>query len=81
MKSNIDTQGRDSLPCSQCLTLKKERKENMERSLRKMPYAQAKVRDYSDIGSDTRILQSHKSWIPETHELIIEGSNYNEKIL
>ena len=24
-----------------------------------MPYAQAKVRDYSDIGRDTRILQSY----------------------
>ena len=31
----------------------------MERSLRKMPYAQAKVRDYSDIGRDTRVLQSY----------------------
>ena len=31
----------------------------MERSLRKMPYAQAKVRDYADIGRDTRILQSY----------------------
>ena len=31
----------------------------MERTLRKMPYAQAKVRDYADIGSDTRVLQSY----------------------
>ena len=31
----------------------------MVRSLRKMPYAQAKVRDYADIGSDMRVLQSY----------------------
>ena len=31
----------------------------MERSLRKMPYAQAKVRDYAEIGSDMRILRSY----------------------
>ena len=31
----------------------------MERSLRKMPYAQAKVRDYADIGKDLRVLQSY----------------------
>ena len=31
----------------------------MVRTLRKMPYAQAKVRDYADIGRDTRILQSY----------------------
>ena len=31
----------------------------MVRSLRKMPYAHAKVRDYADIGRDTRILQSY----------------------
>ena len=31
----------------------------MERSLRKMPYAQAKVRDYADIGRDIRVLQSY----------------------
>ena len=31
----------------------------MERSLRKMPYAQAKVRDYADIGKDMRVLQSY----------------------
>ena len=31
----------------------------MVRTLRKMPYAQAKVRDYADIGMDTRILQSY----------------------
>lgn len=31
----------------------------MVKSLRKMPYAKAKVRDYADIGSDTRILQSY----------------------
>ena len=31
----------------------------MERSLRKMPYAQAKTRDYSDIGIDMRVLQSY----------------------
>ena len=31
----------------------------MERSLRKMPYAQAKTRDYADIGRDKRVLQSY----------------------
>ena len=31
----------------------------MEKALRKMPYAQAKIRDYSDIGRDMRILQSY----------------------
>lgn len=31
----------------------------MERSLRKMPYAQAKIRDYADIGKDMRVLQSY----------------------
>ena len=31
----------------------------MERTLRKMPYAQAKVRDYADIGRDLRVLQSY----------------------
>ena len=31
----------------------------MVRTLRKMPYAQAKVRDYAEIGSDLRILQSY----------------------
>ncbi len=33
----------------------------MESTLRKMPYAQAKVRDYADVGSDLRILQSYKT--------------------
>ncbi len=33
----------------------------MERTLRKMPYAQAKVRDYADIGRDLRVLQSYKT--------------------
>ena len=33
----------------------------MERSLRKMPYAQAKTRDYSDLGVDMRVLQSYKT--------------------
>ena len=33
----------------------------MERTLRKMPYAQAKVRDYADIGRDVRILQSYRA--------------------
>ena len=31
----------------------------MERTLRKMPYAQAKIRDYCDIGKDMRVLQSY----------------------
>ena len=31
----------------------------MIKTLRKMPYAQAKVRDYGDIGRDTRVLQSY----------------------
>jgi len=31
----------------------------MVKTLRKMPYAQAKVRDYADIGRDTRVLQSY----------------------
>jgi len=31
----------------------------MERTLKNMPYAQAKVRDYADIGRDMRILQSY----------------------
>ncbi len=31
----------------------------MVRTLRKMPYAHAKVRDYADIGKVTRILQSY----------------------
>ena len=33
----------------------------MERTLGKMPYAQAKVRDYSDIGRDMRVLQSYRT--------------------
>ena len=33
----------------------------MEKTLRKMPYAQAKVRDYRDIGSDMVVLQSYKT--------------------
>ncbi|MBQ1571606.1 MAG: hypothetical protein IIZ78_10810 [Clostridiales bacterium] len=33
----------------------------MENTLRKMPYAQAKVRDYADIGYDLRVLQSYKT--------------------
>ena len=33
----------------------------MENTLRKMPYAQAKVRDYADVGFDTRILQSYST--------------------
>lgn len=33
----------------------------MERTLRKMPYAQAKVRDYADIGRDMRVLQSYRT--------------------
>ena len=33
----------------------------MVRSLRKMPYAQAKTRDYSDIGKDMRVLQSYNT--------------------
>lgn len=33
----------------------------MERTLRNMPYAQAKVRDYADIGKDLRILQSYST--------------------
>lgn len=33
----------------------------MVKTLRKMPYAQAKVRDYSDIGRDTVILQSYST--------------------
>ena len=33
----------------------------MVRSLRKMPYAQAKVRDYADIGRDLRVLQSYET--------------------
>ena len=33
----------------------------MERTLRRMPYAQAKVRDYADIGRDMRILQSYRT--------------------
>ena len=33
----------------------------MVRSLRKMPYAQAKTRDYSDIGRDKRVLQSYQT--------------------
>ena len=31
----------------------------MERKLKYMPYAQAKVRDYSDMGRDLRVLQSY----------------------
>lgn len=31
----------------------------MVRKLRKMPYAQACVRDYADIGHDERVLQSY----------------------
>lgn len=31
----------------------------MVKALRKMPYAQAKTRDYSDIGKDMRVLQSY----------------------
>lgn len=31
----------------------------MIRTLKKMPYAQAKTRDYSDIGRNLRILQSY----------------------
>lgn len=33
----------------------------MVKSLRKMPYAQACVRDYSDIGKDVRVLQSYQT--------------------
>ena len=33
----------------------------MEKTLRKMPYAQAKVRDYRDINSDMIVLQSYKT--------------------
>ena len=33
----------------------------MEKSLRKMPYAQAKTLDYSDIGKDIRVLQSYRT--------------------
>ena len=33
----------------------------MEKKLRKMPYAQAKVRDYADIGVDLIILQSYNT--------------------
>ena len=33
----------------------------MTRSLRKMPYAQACVRDYADIGKDMVILQSYST--------------------
>ena len=33
----------------------------MVRTLRKMPYAQAKVMDYADIGSDMRVLQSYET--------------------
>ena len=33
----------------------------MERTLKKMPYAQAKIRDYADIGRDMRILQSYRT--------------------
>ena len=33
----------------------------MERALRKMPYAQAKTRDYADIGKDMRVLQSYST--------------------
>ncbi len=33
----------------------------MVRTLRKMPYAQAKVWDYSDIGRDIRELQSYRT--------------------
>ena len=31
----------------------------MVKTLRKMPYAQAKTRDYSDIGRDMKVLQSY----------------------
>ena len=33
----------------------------MERSLRKMPYAQAKVRNYCGIGRDLIVLQSYQT--------------------
>lgn len=33
----------------------------MIRSLKRMPYAQAKVRDYADIGRDMRVLQSYST--------------------
>ena len=33
----------------------------MERKLRSMPYAQAKVRNYADIGKDLIVLQSYST--------------------
>lgn len=33
----------------------------MERTLRSMPYAQAKVRNYADIGRDLIVLQSYRT--------------------
>ena len=44
----------------------------MERTLRKMPYAQAKTRDYSDIGRDMRVLQSYST------DVIIVDNGYLE---
>lgn len=44
----------------------------MERTLRKMPYAQAKVRDYSDIGRDMRVLQSYRT------DVVIVNNGYME---
>lgn len=40
----------------------------MVKSLRKMPYAQACVRDYSDIGKDTIVLQSYSTDVITVHD-------------
>ena len=40
----------------------------MTRKLTRMPYAQAQIRDYSDIGSDLMVLQSYS-----TDVIIVRG--------